>query len=135
MSELTVVQKAACEAIWRALQERNVDRTGLMLQRGMQDTLLRSKIQDFVQASPASILPRIVLPEITNYGALPGGYTVRWAKPIFCDAQYNERQADLIARNNTRISQMQKWPSSHTTSSGGDDDATPTQEKTQPKSI
>ena len=78
----SVIQKAACEAVWRALHERNVDRTNQCLTNQTPEPVARARIAEYVAILPHELLPRLITPEVTRYGPLRGGYTSRWQSAV-----------------------------------------------------
>lgn len=80
---LSALQKAACEATWRALMQRGEDKTGLGLDKTHPRPLLRQRIMDFAYTAPQSHLVALTLPELQQHGPLPAGYGNKWgARPL-----------------------------------------------------
>lgn len=79
---LTPLQKAACEAIWRRMTERQ-EPVGYVHVDPKEDRA-KCKLSRQVAILPKEFLQNIVLPEILQYGGLPGGYTQRWAYETIC---------------------------------------------------
>lgn len=111
MADLSILQKAACEACWRGLQERDCDLTGQFLSKNTPDEIARARIVSYVTFLPLSVLPNLVLPEVTKFGGLRGGYASRWAEVPSVTLAYGARQAQLQRqRDDLRVSKIPAWP-------------------------
>jgi hypothetical protein len=116
MAGLSILQKAACEACWRALWDRNVDTTGQNLTKDMPLRLVRDRISAFVEILPIAMLPRLVLPEIQRFGALRGGYSERWSGANQVREDYDAKQAELAHRYANEPLNAHPWGDSSGTS-------------------
>lgn len=75
--EMTLAQKAACEALWRAWAENQEDVPGFAVPRDAPQP--RRAVAGAVQAQPSRVLMEVVLPEVLKRGPLAAGYVHRWS--------------------------------------------------------
>lgn len=74
--QLTIFEKACCEATWRAATERGDLQAPLHVDTRRPDA--RRELALLVQHLPTYVLTSVTLREINAYGRLPGGYAARW---------------------------------------------------------
>lgn len=103
MNNLSAIQTLACEATWRALQDRNQDLTGRHLTQQTPAPEAKRVIRDFVVRMPLTMLPKLVLPQMHAYGNVTNHYTHRWADVSEASARFD---AHKLAQGNMRMSQM-----------------------------
>lgn len=104
MQNLSAIQTLACEATWRALQDRNEDYTGQALSQNTPEPEAKRLIRDFVLGTPLVMLPKLVMPQVHKYGGVGNGYTYRWADVCEAGVRFD---AHKLAQGNVRASQMQ----------------------------
>jgi hypothetical protein len=74
---LSVLQKATCESIYRAYQERGENMMGAPL-GDYTDLEQRRRIEQYVLVCSRKDIASITMNEMHMHGRLPAGYTNRW---------------------------------------------------------
>jgi hypothetical protein len=76
VANMTIFQKSACEALWRAITEHGHRYDSFPVDTSKPSA--RYELAQLVVLMPKHILPQICVPLIEQHGRLSGGYSMRW---------------------------------------------------------